>query len=80
MKSGTSNLPPQSSKPKVKRDRNVEEILYQDAKRRQQSIESRQQEAIAKSHQAVPLVSRESQKLVIQRFERELNANIYELY
>ena len=36
--------------------------------------------ALAKSLQPVPLVSRESQKLVIQRFERELNANIYELY
>lgn len=28
----------------------------------------------------VPLVSRESQKLVIQRFEREINTVIYELY
>ena len=62
------------------RDRPVDELLYQDAKRRQQSIEHRQKEAIAKSHQSVPLVSRESQKLVIQRFERELNAAIYELH
>ena len=28
----------------------------------------------------MPLVSRESQKLVIQKFEREINNMIYELY
>jgi len=47
------------------RDRPVEEILYNDAIRRQQSIEARQKEALAKSTMQVPLVSRESQKLVI---------------
>ena len=44
----------------VQRDRPVDEILYQDAIRRQQSIEARQKEAIAKSRETVPLVSRES--------------------
>jgi hypothetical protein len=49
----------------VQRDRPVEEILYQDAIRRQHSIESRQKEAIQKCRESVPLVGRESQKIVI---------------
>jgi hypothetical protein len=50
----------------VQRDRPVEEILYQDAIRRQHSIESRQKEAIQKCRESVPLVGRESQKIVIE--------------
>ena len=42
------------------RDRPVDEILYQDAIRRQQSVEAKQKDAIAKEMQSVPLVSRES--------------------
>jgi hypothetical protein len=64
----------------VHRDRPVEEILYQDAIRRQHSIESRQKEAIQKSRELVPLVSRESQKIVISKFEREVNQIIYDLF
>lgn len=59
------------------RDRPVEDLLYQDAIRRQASLESRQREALSKTRDLASgaglLVSRESQKLVIHKFERELN-------
>jgi hypothetical protein len=48
-----------------RRDRPIEDILYLDAKRRQASLESKRQAALQKSVQQVPLVGRESQKLVI---------------
>jgi hypothetical protein len=61
----------------------VEDLLYQDAIRRQASLESRQREALSKTRDlssgAGLLVSRESQKLVIHRFERELNNTLITL-
>jgi phosphoketolase len=66
----------------VHRDRPVEDILYQDAIRRQHSIESKQREAVSKTREIANgsgLVSRESQKIVMQRFERELNLGVQEL-